>query len=336
MIIGISSVRLSLSGGGTDMPEFYNVYGGNVVTTAINKYTYAIFHPRYDSKFQTFSPDFERHIRPTKFSKIIIQPGGGSEIALAAIKHLKYEKGNNVIVCSDVPGGSGLGASSSLTVNLVNTVSKLKNMKLSNRQIAETAFYIGRKLLKMPIGKQDEYIAAFGGFNHIIFKKNKVTVKKIGIKKSVLEELQNNLLLFYIGDTRYSGRVLSQQLELTKEKNTHTIDKLNQINIFSEEMNRVLEKNDITKFGQLLHENWIRKKTLVNGISTNKIDKIYDLALKNGALGGKLTGAGGGGHMLFYCEPRNQQRIKDKFKKINLRHIPFQFELKGPRIIKIS
>ena len=332
MIIGISPVRLSFSGGGTDMPEFYDKYGGNVITTSINKYTYSIFHPRYDSKFQIFSPDFERHIKPTKFSKIIIE--SGSEIALAAVKYLKYQKGTNVIVCSDVPGGSGLGASSSLAVNLVYSISKLQGKNISNTNIAETAFHIGRNLLKMPIGKQDEYITSYGGFNNIKFKKNNVSVNKIKINKSSLNELQENLMLFYIGDTRYSGNVLSKQLDKIKLRNKSIIKSLNQIKILTQDMHYALKKNDLTKFGELLHENWMIKKTFVNGISTNKIDKIYEIARKSGAIGGKLTGAGGGGHMLFYCERKNQQKIIKSFKKMKLNHIEFSFVTSGPKIIK--
>ena len=332
MIIGISPVRLSFSGGGTDMPEFYDKYGGNVITTSINRYTYSIFHPRYDSKFQTFSPDFERHIRPTKLSKITIK--NNPEIALAAIKYLKYQKGTNVIVFSDVPGGSGLGASSSLAVNLVYSISKLQGKKISNTKIAETAFHIGRNILKIPIGKQDEYIASFGGFNNIKFKKNNVSVNKIKINKSTLNELQENLMLFYIGDTRYSGTVLSKQLDKIKLKDKAIIKSLNQIKVLTEDMHYALKKNDLMKFAEILHENWVRKKTFVTGISTDKIDKIYEIARKSGAIGGKLTGAGGGGHMLFYCERKNQSKIIKSFKKMNLKHIEFASSSSGPKLIK--
>ena len=169
MLIGTCPVRISFAGGGTDMPEYYESYGGNVISTTIDQFTYSIIQTRKDNSFQFFSPDFQKHYKPTVFNKIAIEDG--TEISSSVIKYLKYKKGLNVILFSDVPAGSGLGASSSLAVNLVNIINYLKKEKWNKQKIAETAYYIGRKILHWPIGKQDEYVASFGGFNYIQFKK---------------------------------------------------------------------------------------------------------------------------------------------------------------------
>jgi D-glycero-alpha-D-manno-heptose-7-phosphate kinase len=187
MIIGITPTRISFAGGGTDMPEYYNQNGGSVVSTTINRFTYAIIHPRYDNFFQAFSPDFQKHYSPTMFNKIKIKEG--TEIASAITKYFDYQKGINIILCSDVPGGSGMGASSSLAVNLINVFSKITKTPMNKNKIAETAFHIGRNVLKWPIGKQDEYSAAHGGLNFIKFQKNKTVVTPISISNSSKKEL---------------------------------------------------------------------------------------------------------------------------------------------------
>lgn len=312
MLIGLTPVRLSFAGGGTDLPEFYEKFGGNVIATTINQFTYTIIHPRFDKSFQTFSPDFQKHYTASKYSKIEIQDG--TEIASSVIKYMKFKTGINVILCSDVPAGSGLGSSSSLAVNLVNVISFLKREKLSKKQIAEKAFDIGRKILHWPIGKQDEYVSAFGGFNYVKFTKNQVTVKPIHLSNSISNELQNNLLLFREGNTRNVSTILTKQIQMIKEKNIDTINSLLTVKELALTMYDSLKQSDITKFGELLHQGWIAKKKFARNVSNSRIDKIYSFALKNGAIGGKITGAGGGGHMLFYCEKPKQENLEKNYK----------------------
>ena len=334
MLIGLTPVRLSFAGGGTDLPEFYEKFGGNVIATTINQFTYTIIHPRFDKSFQTFSPDFQKHYTASKYSKIEIQDG--TEIASSVIKYMKFKTGINVILCSDVPAGSGLGSSSSLAVNLVNVISFLKREKLSKRQIAEKAFDIGRKILHWPIGKQDEYVSAFGGFNYVKFAKNQVTVKPIQLSNSISNELQNNLLLFREGNTRNSSTILTKQIQMIKEKNIDTINSLLTVKELALTMYDSLKQSDITKFGELLHQGWIAKKKFARNVSNSRIDKIYSFALKNGAIGGKITGAGGGGHMLFYCEKSKQGNLEKKLQTLGLERVIFSFSNNGPKIIQTS
>ena len=334
LIIGLTPVRLSFAGGGTDMPEFYENHGGSVIATTINHFTYTIIHPRFDKLFQAFSPDFKKLYTASKYDQIQIQDG--TEIASAVIKYFKFKKGINIILSSDVPAGSGLGASSSLAVNLVNVISHLEGEHLSKTEIAEKAFHIGRKILHWPIGKQDEYVSSFGGFNAVKFSKEKVSVQSINLSKSTSTELQNNLLLFYEGNTRNSSTILTTQIDMIKKKNPDTLTSLLTVKDLAFDMHKSLKQSDITKFGELLHLGWLAKKKFAKNVSNSRIDKIYDIALKNGAIGGKITGAGGGGHMLFYCEKPKQKKLQKKLQTLGLEHVKFSFYNNVPKIIKTT
>ena len=333
MFLGMCPVRISFSGGGTDMPEYYNEFGGNVVTSTINHFTYVILNLRNDDLIQAFSSDFQIHNTSAILENLELKPG--TEIPIAVLKHLNFKTGATVMVCSDVPPSSGLGGSSSLTVNFVKTLSTLQKLKWNSEKIAETSFHIERNVLQHPIGKQDDYIASFGGFNFIRFTDEQVYVEPIKINKSTFDELQENLLLFFIGDTRKNTDILSNQLDNIKQRRKETIESLNYVKGLAEEMNSSLKQSDITLFGELLHKGWLAKKKFTKGVSNENINKIYDAALENGASGGKLTGAGGGGHMLFYCEKSKHDGFIQKMEDIGLKHIRFKFNDDGPKVLNL-
>jgi len=333
MFLGMCPVRISFSGGGTDMPEYYNEFGGNVVTSTIDRFTYVILNLRNDDLIQAFSSDFQIHNPSATLEKLKSNPG--MEIPIASLQYFNFKTGVDVMISSDVPPGSGLGGSSSLTVNFVKTLSILNKLKWKNEKIAETSFHIERNVLQHPIGKQDDYIASFGGFNFIRFTKEQIYVEPIQINKSTFDELQENLVLFFVGNTRKNSIVLSSQLQNVKEKHKETIEALHYVKGLSEEMNSALKQSNITHFGELLHKGWIAKKKFAKGVSNEDVDKMYDVALENGALGGKLTGAGGGGHMLFYCEKLKQDRLIEKMKNIGLKHIKFNFNRDGPKVLNL-
>lgn len=325
--------RISFAGGGTDMPEFFEKYGGSIVTTSITHFTYVIINQRHDKLFQAFSLDYDTHHQTTSYD--ILEPKNGTELTVAVVKYLGYEDGANFLIGSDVPPGSGLGASSALTVNLVKTISMLKGESWSKEKIAETAFHIGRNILKYPIGKQDEYVSSFGGFNFIKFEKDRVTVNPIKISKSSLQELQRNLLLFFVGNTRNSSLILSRQLEMVRKGEPETINSLHSVKNLAEDLYVSLNKSDITAMGELLNKGWLAKKKFVQGITNERIDSIYDAALKEGAIGGKITGAGGGGHMLFYCEFPKQDAVIKKLEDLGLKRVLFDFQTDGPKVLNL-
>ena len=332
MILGIAPLRVSFAGGGTDMPEYFDEYGGNVISTTINHFTYVISHLRKDNCFQIFSSDLEVHRKPLRYKDLTLQPN--SLLPVAVIKFFKYKSGLNLMISSDVPPGSGLGSSSSLAVNLVNVFSNLTSKPIEKKKLAETAHYISRIIIKWPVGKQDEYSAACGGFNLLKFSKKGTKVIPISLSKNTYDELQNNLLLFFVGG-RSSSKILSDQIDRIKNKNKQTLESLHYVKELGEIMYASLKRSDITKFGQFLHDGWLAKKNFSKLVSNSKIDLIYKSAIKNGALGGKLTGAGGGGHLLLYCEKPFQKKVIKKMQEYGLQKIDFNFYNEGPKILNL-
>ena len=333
MHVGITPLRISFAGGGTDMPEYYEKYGGCVISTNIDLFTYLIVNPRRDNSIQTFASDFESHQESKHFEEL--EPQLGTEIAVSTVKFFDYQTGGDYLISSDVKPGSGLGGSSTLAVNCVKTISTLQNKTMSNQEIAETAFHIEREILNHPIGKQDDYIAAYGGFNFIQFSSKGTNVTPINLSKSSLTELQDNLMLFYLGTTRKSSDVLSNQLDSIKTENVTTLNSLHSVKELTEELYQSLKTSNLQNFGEILNKGWNAKKKFTTGVTNERIDKIYESALSNGAIGGKITGAGGGGHILLYCEKNKQDYVKEKMKELNVDFINFKFHKTGPKVLNL-
>ena len=332
MILGLSPVRLSFAGGGTDMPEFYEDFGGCVVSSSINHYTYVNVHSRQDDFIQIFSPDFQAHNKPVKFENLLSTKG--TEFPIGFLKYMEYKKGINLMISSDVAPSSGLGSSSSLAVNIVNVLSTLQEKKLSLHEICEIGHHVQRNIVKVPLGKQDEYVSAFGGFNFIKFSTDKVEVIPYSFSKNSILELEKNLLLFFLG-SRPNDRLLTTQIKQTKSRDSKTMKSLENVKNLAETMHDSLSNNDFTSFAQLLHKGWTEKKNFSNDVTNEKIDLLYEKSLKLGALGGKLTGAGGGGHLLLYCEPSKQKLIIEEMTNRGLKHIPFSFQNEGCKILNL-
>jgi len=332
MLLGISPVRISFAGGGTDMPEYFEKFGGVVITTTINHFTYIMGQKRRDKNFQIFSPDYESYNIPTLWNKLKAKIG--TELPVAVIKFLNYKNGVNLMLSSDVPPRSGLGSSSALTVNLVNVISKLKGKNIISSQMAEIAHKIERNYLNWPMGKQDEYISAIGGFKKLIFSKKGVQVINVKMSKKQLEELQDNLLLFFIS-SRTSTKILPSQINKINKKDPKILESLDNVKYLANSMYTQLQKSDIQGFGELLNKGWLEKKKFSTNVSNNKIDKLYDSAIKSGAVGGKLTGAGGGGHMLLYCEKNKQARVIKKMKSYGIYQVKFNFHNEGAKIFNL-
>ena len=332
MILGMSPVRISFAGGGTDMPEYYEEFGGQVITTAINHFTYVIFSPRNDNLIQVFSSDFSVHGQPTTLDKL--EPQEGTEIPISIMKYLDFNQGCNLMISSDVPPRSGLGSSSALAVNLVNVLTTMKNENRSKHEIAEITHKIERTVLNWPLGKQDEYISSFGGFNLIKFKKDKIELEKISINENSYNELQENLMMYFIGE-RTSSTILPDQIHSIQKRNSDVLQSLHDVNQISSTMYDHLKNSDITGFGEMLHNGWMAKKKFAKGVSNNRIDTIYDAVIKKGVIGGKLTGAGGGGHLLLYCEKNKQKNVHEYMLKQNLKPVKFSFHKEGAKILNL-
>lgn len=321
MIITKTPFRISFVGGGSDLEAFYSQHPGAVLSTSINQYMYISSHKYFD----------EDQIR-VKYSQTETVSN------IADLKHpilksvLQRFKLNGIEISSiaDIPGGTGMGSSSSFTVGLLHNLYTSIGKEVTKKELAEEACHIEIDLLKEPIGKQDQYAAAYGGMNVIRFEKNGNTiVEPVKISPNLLEELESNLLMFYLGSQRKASDILSEQ-----KKNTSSADKtqslIKMVNLV-EDLKNSLEAGNLNDMGSILHENWILKQQLASAITNPEINDCYEIALKNGALGGKLLGAGGGGFMLFYCKKDKQPQLINALNK--LRRFHFSFENKGSTII---
>lgn len=323
MIITRTPFRISFAGGGSDLPDFYEQYGGCVLSTSINRYCYISIHPYFNEQDTML-----------KYSE--------SELVsdLSQIRHKIFNcvlneaqlHGVEITSTADVPGGTGLGSSSTFTVGLLNAVNCYRGKYLSKGKLAAKACQVEIERLGSPIGKQDQYAAACGGLNFIRFHPDgEVSVSPIVMQPETYWRLQQNLVMFYTGDVRSANAILAEQ-----KRNISAEDKaknLRRMCALAEEMKGALEQNDLSSFGRLLNDGWELKRTLASGISNPAIDEAYDTAMKNGALGGKLLGAGGGGFLLFYCEPDKQEQLR---VALRLRPFPFSFEKDGTSVIYIG
>lgn len=334
MIVARGPVRISLAGGGTDMPAYYERYSGAVVSATINKYFYAFYEPRDDSSIQMISSDFRSVLSVDDFYSLKF--GEGFDIPSAVIKHFRLYQGFDLFMASEVPPGSGVGSSGAVAVTMVCLCAHIKNEKMTKKQIAEDAYFVQKEILNLPIGKQDEYASVYGGLNLIEFRKEGVTVQPLKIAEETRKRLESNCLLFFTGRTREASAILRQQDESARRDDPRVIEAMNNLKEAAYRVKTTLEEGDLERFGQLLHESWQQKKRMSKDISNETLDRLYDLARANGALGGKLTGAGGGGYFLFYCEEENQRQLKDAMMGHGLKPLDFRFESKGASILTQS
>ena len=319
MIITRTPLRISFTGGGTDLAEYYMINGGAVVSMAINKYIYI-----------TVNRKFDRAIRVSYSSTEIVQEVSElhHDLVREAMRLAGITGGIEVTSVADIPSGTGLGSSSSFTVGVLNALFTYAGNRLSDKELAELACKIEIDILGHPIGKQDQYAAAYGGLNYFRFHSDgTVSDNKIELSETDWRALGRKLVLFYTGITRSADEVLTEQKKNTRNK----IDVLNEMKDQANEMYRELTANGFGRsFGEALHEGWLKKQTLAGTISNPTLNNYYDAAIATGAVGGKLLGAGGGGFMLFYCDEENQSRLRDE---LNLRQVDFAPDHYGSRVV---
>ena len=333
MFIGRAPLRISFAGGGTDLEEYHNKFDGYAISSTINKYTYVMAKLRNDDRLQGFSPDFASHLPPKKHHPKSVQ---GHEIVLEGLRELKFKKGIDMYLATDVEPNSGLGASSSLTANFVNVITSIQKKKLDKYKIAMNAYHIGHNVLNWGIGKQDEFAAVYGGFNLLKFTKKKVYVYPIQIKKSTQKELQEKSLLFHIGNRKHSEGILKSQIGDIKKSNKKTIESLHKAKELALEMRDSLKMNDLTKFSQILKTGWEVKKNYTQGITNPRIENISNKAITNGATSLKVTGAGGGGHLYVFAEPRYHMKITKALQKLGVQKVNFEYENSGSAVFELN
>lgn len=334
MLIFRSPVRISFAGGGTDLPSYYERYGGIVISTAINKYFYTVLQKRRDGKIQVISSD----LRVTETWEDITAKDLSQtslEIPLAVLKELGCDGlAFDMFMSSEIPPGTGLGSSACVCVNVIKALSTYIGIPMSRYQQAELAFHIARNVLKKPVGKQDEYASAFGGLNKIeFFRDGSTEVIPIALESEVLKEFQDNLMLFFTGASHDSWNILKHQEKSTRSDERTVIESLHRIRDLSTEVLNALQQANIHRVGELLHEGWLAKRTLSGHISNSRIDGLYHIARSNGAVGGKITGAGGGGFLLLYCEQGHQSAVRAAFAREGIYETSFEFDLRGSNVV---
>lgn len=324
MIISRTPLRISFAGGGSDLPSYYMQHGGAVLSTTIDKYIYIAVH-RYFSSNQSL----------LKYSKTELV-NNNDEIQHPLFREcmkLVNVTGLDISSMADVPAGTGLGSSSAFAVSLLNVLHAYKHEAVSAEYLASTACDIEINRLGDPIGKQDQYAAAYGGLNFIRFNyDDSVDVQKIVMDTSVKAQLERNLILLYTGTKHSASDILKEQgkemQRLDKQQVMHKMVEM------AYELKDVLEHNRIDDFGRILHEGWLLKRSLANSISNSLVDTLYEQGLKAGALGGKLLGAGGAGFVLFYCPEERQAEFRKQMSAYT--EMPFKFENYGSKIIYMN
>lgn len=324
MIISKTPLRIPIGGGGTDLPSFYSLFGNYFISAAIDKYIYIIVQER--KYYDKFLIKYSRTETVKKIGSI------KNELVREALKLLKIARPIEIVSIADVSSQTGLGSSSAFTVGLLNALHAFKKEFISPAQLAEEACHIAIDILGLPSGKQDEYITSFGGLTSFkINHQGRVTTFKDRFHPNFVSELEHYLYMFYTGKTRYSKEVLEEQKLQTLNNNQQVIKNLKEIQKLGYEIDKALKNEDAHCFGKLLHEHWLIKKQR-SKTTNSKIDQWYEIARKNGALGGKIMGAGGGGFFLFYCEKEAPQMIRN-LEKTGLKHIPFNFDYNGTKVI---
>lgn len=323
MIISRTPLRVSFTGGGSDLPAFYQKYGGAVISSAIDKYVYVNVNKKFDNGIRVSYSKTEEVQSVAEIEHRIVR---------ASLGYLGIRGGIEITSIADVPSkGTGLGSSSSFTVGLLNALHAYLGQYVSSEQLGYQSCQIEIDHCNEPIGKQDQYAAAYGGFNLIEFKPDEsVIVSPIICQRDTVAEIENNLLVFYTGITRSASSLLARQGEEISIEDEKQKTLLRMVDL-TYDLRRELQKNNTHVFGEILHENWILKKSLLNEISTPEIDRWYESAIRAGAIGGKILGAGAGGFLLFYVPRKAHDTVRKALAE--LRQINFKFEPLGSRII---
>lgn len=319
MIVVQAPLRVSFLGGGTDFDDFYRSHGGAVLSTAINKCVYVIVKERFDNMiYVNYSQkEMVEHVDQLRH-----------DLVREAMKKTGVNKAIEITTLADVPSeGTGLGSSSAITVGLLQSLYAYQGQTVTARELAEQACQIEIDILGKPIGRQDQYISAFGNMQYITFNNNGIEVEKIDIPPEAKRKLNRSFLFFYTGKTRKADEILSEQ-KLNIQQNIAVLSEMQKLALAAKKA--VLEEN-FDEIGLLMHRGWQLKKELASKVSNSEIDDIYQVARDAGAVGGKITGAGGGGFLLIYCTNGQQDDVRTALNR--LRELPFRFQSDGSKVI---
>jgi D-glycero-alpha-D-manno-heptose-7-phosphate kinase len=324
MIITRSPLRISLGGGGTDLPSYYRKHGGFLIAAAIDKYIYITVHRRFvDGFLLKYS-----HLEEVASIEEIKHPIIREALKLAGIQERNLE----IASMADIPAGTGLGSSGSFTTALLKALHALRKNLVHPSELAEQACCIEMEKLREPVGKQDQYISAYGGITCFEFLPDgRVQASPLNVSEETLLEMEENLLLFFTGYARSASKILQEQHDKSTQSNEAMLENLHFVKELGRQSQRVLEGNNLREFARLMDVHWRRKKERSAIMSNEFINDSYDVAMANGAVGGKLIGAGGGGFLMFYAE--DKARLRDAMRERGLTEVRFRFEPEGTKIL---
>jgi D-glycero-alpha-D-manno-heptose-7-phosphate kinase len=325
VILSRAPTRITFGGGGTDLESYYSKYGGFLIAGGINKYCSILANHRFYSSIRLSYSQAEIRDRVGEIEHRIFK---------AALMLLGIDSSIELHSTADVPAGCGLGTSSSFTVALLNALHAYKRDFVGHQQLAEEACGIEINVLGEPIGKQDQYMAAYGGLTCLTFEKNGgVFAEPLRVSRETIDQLETNILLFFTGKERSASEILTEQNTKSEQDDPDMINNLHRIKDIGLETRKYLENGQPDVFGELLHTHWEIKKERSSNMSDPFIDEAYELARKNGAFGGKLIGAGGGGFLMFYCENSHKHNVIEAMRQRGLRWERFRFDLEGAKIL---
>jgi D-glycero-alpha-D-manno-heptose-7-phosphate kinase len=324
MIITRSPMRISIGGGGTDLPSYYSRFGGFFISAAIDKYVYIMVHQSWNDEYIIKYSQLERVQTRDQIKHPIVR---------TALDMFKL--GPNLEICSmaDIPAGTGLGSSGAFTTGLLKALHAYqRNLSISPHDLAEQACDIEINPLKEPIGKQDQFISAYGGVTCFdISSDGRVCARPANLTPQTLYTLEDNLCLFFTGTSRSASQLLKDQDVRSKESDASILENLHYTKDLGFRIREALESGELHRFGELMHEHWERKRKRSQGMSNSHIDELYKLGLENGAVGGKLIGAGGGGFLMFYCERKRE--LREAMAKAGVTELRFKFDFEGSKVI---
>lgn len=323
MIITRTPLRISMGGGGTDLPSYYSKYGGSVISAAINRYIYIALHKTFRKNYII---KYSTHEAVDTVQEI------KHPIVREAFQCHQVGPNIEMVSMADIPAGTGLGSSGSFNVGLLRAIYGFKREHVPTQALAEEACGIEIDRLKEPIGKQDQYIAAFGGIICLeIARDGTVSVSPLRLSSETLHDLEDNLLLFFTGYSRNAGDILVDQKRKSEKQDRSMLENLHFIKELGVSIKKSLENGKTQEFAALMHQHWERKKARSSSISNSEINRWYDVGFANGALGGKLIGAGGGGFLMFYASDR--VRLREVMAKEGLTEVRFAFDYEGSKIL---
>ncbi len=318
-------LRIGLAGGGTDVDPYASKKGGLVLNTTIDKYAYCTVVPREGNNMSVVSLDYGNYEACLDGGPLPYD--GNMDLIKAVTNHFNITEGFDMFIHSDAPPGSGLGGSSTVIVSIITAIAAWKGIELDNYEKSNLAYVLEREKIGLKGGKQDQYAASFGGFNLMEFTGNGTKVVPMDINRDVINELQYCSLLCYTGDTRESAGIIESQVKGFKEGSNE--DALDETKRLAMDMAKALEGGSIREVGEALNEGWVQKKMFSSKVSNERIDGMYNAAMASGAIGGKVSGAGGGGFMYFICEYDKRHKVANELIKRGARTTNFMFEANG-------